>query len=129
MRNIRDGEFYASTALPAAAANSNTAGFYVGTLGITAESVRLRATIPATPDLVDTKTITLTPVDSADGETYVAIEGLEPLVITADGSGGAAADRTWPLPTSTRAYVAVNRAVESAGGDNTDIETVAELLF
>lgn len=129
MRNTRDGEFIATAALPAAAADSNAGSFDVGALGITAEVIRLHASIPATADLVSAETVTLTPMDSADGVTFAAIEGLDPLVVTAGAGGGAADERTWPLPTGTRQYVTVNRAVSASGGDNTAVETTTELRF
>lgn len=121
-----------TTALPAAAATANG-----GTIdleqalpdGLT-DTFRVLLEVPATPSLVDAKTITFTLKDSADDSTFAAISGLSTLVTTgAGGTGAAATSREWRLPTNVRRYIRVEAAVESGGGTNTAVSYTVSLGF
>ncbi len=130
-RNLQDYLLTQTKALPAAAAsNSATAIDLDGvTLGAAAEAVEYLISVPATPALVDTKTITITIEDSADNSSFAAVSGLSTLVLTgAGGTGAAATTRRVKLPTTTRRYLRFSSAVEAAGGTNTGVTVTAKLL-
>ena len=130
-RNVKDAKFIATKALPAAAASNQTTAFDLGTRsGFLPEEIECQIVVPATPSLVDAKTITLTIKDSADNNTFAAIPGVGAVVITgADGVGAAATTVTLRLPSTTRRYLYLDQAVLTAGGDNTAITTTFQLLF
>ncbi len=92
------------------------------------ESFDVKVSVPATPDLVDTKIITFTIEDSADDSSFAAVTGLSTLTVTADGDGGAAAERIVKLPGSARRYVRATADVPADGGDNTAVEFALEIL-
>ncbi len=121
-RRLHDASLQPSIALPAAGASSVTAAIDFGNqvLGPTADSVEIEVVVPATPSLVDTKNLTLTIQDSADGTTFAAIPGgPAPIVTTgAGGAGGPAVDTTVRLPWFTRRYVRLQATVDAAGGSN-----------
>jgi len=129
-RKIKDFNLTVTTALPAAAANADSDSIDMGSAGSAAlESIELEISIPATPDLTDDDTITLTVQDSADDSTFATVTELEPLVVTgAGGAGAAAASIKYRLPSSTRRYINVNAAVLTGGGDNTDVSYTWRLL-
>lgn len=130
-RTITDADLTVTTALPAAAADVDSDSIDFGAASIAAlESVELEISIPATPDLTEDDTITLTIQDSADDSTFAAVEELEPLVVTgaAAAAGGAAATRKYRLPSSAKRYVNVNAAVLTGGGDNTDVSFTWRIL-
>ena len=85
--------------------------------------------IPATPSLADTKNITLTLQDSADNSTFAAIAAEATLVVTgAGGAGAAAASRRVKFPPTTRRYVRLSAAVDSAGGSNIAVSTTFQIF-
>jgi len=129
-RTIQDFDLTVTTALPAAAANVDSASIDLEAIGPAAlESVELEISLPATPDLTDDDTITLTIQDSADDSTFASVEELATLVVTgAGGAGAAAATRKVRLPSSTKRYINVNAAVLTGGGDNTDVSFTWKLL-
>lgn len=120
------------TACPAGSANVDSAGIDVRSggdsqvvnptqsvviLGNAAlQDTELRATTDAGSGLVaSTGTITITPQDSIDNVTFVAIPSLAAEVITGTAStgGNALTEFRWKLPSSVRRYVGVNIAVSS----------------
>jgi hypothetical protein len=130
-RTIQDFDLTVTTALPAAAANADSASIDLEATGPAAlESVELEIILPATPSLTEDDTITLTIQDSADDSTFSAIEELATLVVTgaAAAAGGPAATRKYRLPSSTRRYINVNAAVLTGGGDNTAVSYTWRLL-
>ncbi len=130
-RNIQDAVLRAVTALPAAGANNNSDSIDLEqpTADTINEGFSVQVVIPALPALVDTKKVTITFQDSADGEAFVAIPELAAFVVTAGAEGGAAASRTVRLPATARRYIRINQAVEAAGGNNTAVSTTLQLLF
>ena len=130
-RTITDADLTVTTALPAADANADSDSLDFGAASTAAlESVELEISIPATPDLVEDKDITLTIQDSADDTTFAAVEELEALVVTgaAAAAGGAATTRKYRLPSSARRFVNVNAAVEADGADNTGVSFTWRIL-
>ena len=120
------------TALPAAAATNYSASIDLG-LAPTTEGAVLGASLeiylPATPSLVDAKTVILTLQDSADDSSFAAVANVGTVTATgASGAGAAAITREVPIPCSIRRYVRISQAVLTAGGDNTAIKTRLALV-
>lgn len=130
-RNIQDAALRATTALPAAGANNNSASIDLEqpTADTINEGFSVQVKVPDLPALVDTKKVTITFQDSADNETFAAIPEFATFVVTAGAGGGAAASRTVRLPSTARRYIRINQAVEAAGGTNTAASTTLQLLF
>jgi hypothetical protein len=127
----KDAGLTASVALPAAAANVNTAGIDLGqVLGGEIQDVAVSISVPATPALVEAKTITCTLMDSADGSTFAAVDPAITTVITgATGGAGPAKEILFRLPITTRRYIAANFAVLTGGGSNVAVSgTIAVLV-
>lgn len=125
-----DAELTKVVNLPAAGATAYTPSIKVGGTGDPIlDHVELKAILPATPDLADDKTVTVTVQDSDDDVTFAAVEELATLVVTgAGGTGAAAAERAVRLPSTTKPYLRLAAAVQAAGGDNTAIELTLQLL-
>ena len=127
-RSLEDANLTVALALPAAAANATTAFLNLGA-GRKAEGVILEVDVPALPNLVDAKTVTLSVLDSADGAASAAVATLKAQILTgAGGAGSAAARLRFTLPEDVRQYVAVNAAVLAAGGDNTGSSITVKVL-
>lgn len=130
-RSFKDANLKAVVNLPAAGATAYTPSLDFGSAGDPVlEEVEVEIAIPATPDLADDKTITCTLQDSADDSSFGDIEEFAAVVITGAGGVGAAASSTkLRLPRTTKRYVRLKTVVLAAGGDNTAIEAVVQLLF
>jgi hypothetical protein len=131
-RAFKDLQLIETKALPAAAANNSTDAIDLQqtVVGVNLDDVDVELSVPATPALVDDKTITFTFQDSANGTNFDPIAGLATVVTTGAASAGAAAvKRIVKLPPSTRQYIRVNAAVLTAGGDNTAVSYSLALLF
>lgn len=127
----RDYLLSVAKALPAAAANNDSASIDLGntTPGVVADVIEVEIAVPALPDLVEAKTVTCTLQDSANDSSFTAITGLSTLVVTGGtGNGASAATRVVRLPSSVRRYIRVNTAVLTAGGDNTAKSVTLSLL-
>ena len=129
-RTIQDFDLTVTTALPAAAANADSASIDLEATGPAAlESVEIELSVPATPDLVDDKTVIFTFQDSADDSTFAAISELATLTITGAGGAGAAATSTKVrLPSTTARYINVNASTLAAAGDNTGVSYTWKIL-
>lgn len=130
-RKIKDALLQSTKALPAAGASASSDAFDLGVdPWPTVEQIQAKITAPAVASLADTKTLTYTFEDSADGSSFAAISELNTLVQTgAGGAGDGAEERVVSLPPSVRRYVRATAAVEAAGGDNTGESFTFELLF
>lgn len=132
-RKIRDELLKVVTALPAAAANNNSAAIDLEQASAfpVNEGFDVELDIPATPALVEDKTVIYTFEDSADGTTFAAIPELSTVTITgaAAEAGGPAATRVVRLPSSTRRYIRNNAAVLADGGNNTGVSRTMSLLL
>lgn len=131
-RNLRDLDFEVSKALPAAAATAYTDSIDLGQSKIQSlEAIEFEISIPATPNLVDAKTITIAVQDSADDSTFAAVDPAISTVITgvATSQGGPAKTVRFRLPSQTRQYVRLATTVLNAGGDNTAKSVTLAALF
>lgn len=123
-RRLLDAALSKTKALPAAAAANYSTSIDLGStvLGPAADNIEVEISIPATPALVDAKTIILTLKDSADDSTFAAIP--EAPVLTQLGAGGVgdtADSLRFRLPSTCRRYLRLDAAVLTAGGDNTAV--------
>jgi hypothetical protein len=126
-RTIKDAALIVTKALPAAAASASSDSILLGTSIVEGQQVLL--TVPATPALVDDKTITYTFEDSANDASFTAIPQLATKVSTgAGGVGAAAVEHRVCLPPTTRKYLRVTAAVLTAGGNNTGVSFTLTLL-
>jgi hypothetical protein len=131
-RFTRDSALSVNKALPAAGAANASDAIDLGAdnPGPIVDEFDVLVELPATPSLADTKTVTLTLEDSADGATFAAIPALATLVVTgAGGAGAAAATRRVKLPPDVRRYIRLGQAVASSGGDNTAVAATLSLVF
>lgn len=130
-RNLRDLDFEVTKALPAAAATAYTDGLDLGQTKVQSlEAIEFEISLPAVPDLVDAKTITISVQDSADDSSYAAVDPAITTVITGAGGVGAAAKTVrFRLPSQTRRYVRLKTDVLTAGGDNTAKSVTLAALF
>lgn len=130
-RDLQDLNLSASIALPAAGASADTPSINLATTTSgRARRVELLVSVPATPSLVDTKTITFTVQDSADNSSFAAVADLPAIVSTgAGGVGAAAISRRFKLPIGLRQYIRLDIAVLAAGGNNTAIVATIVLVF
>ncbi len=131
VRTLQDLNLQVTTALPAANANNNSASIDTAEVNPgRVPGVELLMSMPATPSLVDAKTITLTLQDSADNATFNNVVDVPAQVVTgAGGVGAAALSYQFKLPIGLRRYVRLNAAVLAAGGDNTAISTTLAFVF
>lgn len=131
-RNLRDGDFEVTKALPAAAASNTSDALDLGQDKVQSlEAIEFELAVPATPALVDTKLITFTIEDSADGESFAAVDPLisTTVVGVATSQGGAAKTVRFRLPSQTRRYVRAKAAVETGGGSNIAVSYTLAALF
>lgn len=132
MPSIRDTNLEVTKALPAAAATnySDPIDLIDSAPGIKMRNAEVEVVLPATPALVDDKTITLTLQDSADGSSFAAIPSLATIVATgAGGAGAAAITRSYKLPENVRRYIRLAQTVLTGGGTNTAISTTLSVLY
>lgn len=128
---IRDTNLKVTKALPAANATnySDALDLQEKAPGIKMREWQLEVVLPATPNLADTKTATVTVQDSADNATFADVATLAPIVATgAGGVGAAAATRLFKLPEDVRRYVRVKQVIAAVGGDNTAVSTALSLV-
>lgn len=130
--NIRDTNLKVTKALPAAAATnySDPIDLIDSAPGIKMRAAEIEVALPATPSLVDAKTITLTLQDSADNSSFAAIDSLATIVATgAGGAGGDAVTRKYKLPENVRRYIRIKQDVLTAGGSNVAISTTLSVIY
>lgn len=131
-RNIKDNSLIVTKALPAAAANNNSPTLDLGGSAsyFQAQHVEVEIVVPATPALVDAKTIIISLQDSADDSSYAATDPAISTTLTGAGGVGAAAKTVrFRLPSNVRRYIQFNQAVLTAGGDSTAVSVTYRLLF
>jgi hypothetical protein len=130
-RNLVDAKLTATNALPAAGASANGTSIDLGNGPLSPESIELEGSIPATPSLVDAKTIIIKLQDSADNSSFADIAACGAITIAtgAGGVGAAAAKTRWRLPSNARRYVRQVATVLASGGDNTAVSTTLSVML
>ena len=131
-RNIKDAAKQVVTALPAANANKTTTPIDLEQIvGGQLDNVQFEVAIPATPALVEGKSITVQVYDGAASDSLAVVDPLIQTTVTgaAEAAGGAAKTVRFRLPPTARRYVALYLAVEASGGDNTGVDVTFSALF
>ena len=135
VKTLRDVNLAKSKALPAAAATNysdsiDTGGAQPGRIeGMSESDPELLIELPATPSLVDAKTVTLTLQDSADNVTFADQADIPAMVaLGAGGAGAGAISRSFKFPVGLARYVRLKQAVLTAGGDNTAISSTLSII-
>lgn len=134
-RNLQDAELIETKALPAAGATAYTDAIDLGAKSDRAElaaEVEFEVSVPATPALVEAKTIILdiqTDEDSAFGSPKTVIDNIITVTGAALAAGGAAASQRFRLPTNAERYLRASATVLADGGNNTAVSFTLKALF
>jgi hypothetical protein len=130
-RDMIDKNLLVTKPFPAAGASASTNAIDTATKTAgRVPRVELQLSAPATPSLVDAKTIIYTIEDSDDNVTFAAVADLPTVTSTgAGGAGAAAVSRNFKLPIGMRRFVRATAAVLAAGGDNTALSFQLALVF
>ena len=134
MFNVQDANFIKTKALPAAGASAATDPLDLGAMtakGSRTEKVEFELSLPATPDLVDDKTVIIDiEMDTASG--FGSETSLIDNLITVTGAGGtgaAAVTKRFRVPTDCEQFIRANATVLASGGDNTGVSITIKALF
>lgn len=127
-RNLTDANYVSTVAIAQGGANSATFDLEQS-VGGDIEDIVLEIAGPTAAGISDTKVVTYTVKDSADGTTFAV---LDPTIVTTQtGSGGAgitAKTVRVKLPPITRRYVRVEQTMTATAGTVTG-NMVVKLLF
>lgn len=115
---LRDADLVASVNLPAEGATSKTPSLDLGQRGGVDGAV-LETSVPATPNLVASKKITIKVESSDDGTTWTET-GITASVTGVTG-GGEAFAQSFRVPYECGRYVRASFAIAAASGDNTAV--------
>lgn len=129
---MRDTLLTVTKALPAAAATATSDTLDLGPNGgnHAGDNAQLEISCPATPALVDAKTIIFTVRDSADDSTYADVVGYGNMIMTGAGGVGSAAFATLlKLHNHVRRYVQITAAVLTGGGSNIAVSFTAAVRY
>jgi hypothetical protein len=132
-RTLRDVNLAVSLALPAAGASNSTAAIDTTETNpewLDSQELEARFELPATPSLVDAKTVTLTLEHSSDNSSWSTNTDVTAQVTTGTGgTGGPAIDYSFRLPKGCKRYIRMGQAVLTAGGSNVAISGTFSLCF
>jgi len=132
---IRDAALEESKALPAAGASASTDAIDTGARtarGAFLSDAEWLLSIPATPDLVEAKTIIIDiqmDTVSAFSSASTLIDNAITVTGAAEAAGGAAAEYRFRLPTDVERYLRATATVLADGGDNTGVDFTLKPLF
>jgi hypothetical protein len=95
------------------------------------ESFEVLLSYAAAPSLANGQTITVELQDSADDVTFAKISTLDSLVVQtgAGGTGAAASNVRFALPSTTRRYLRALDTMSATTGDNTAVGYTFQLVF
>jgi len=130
--NVQDASLNQSKALPAAGASASTTGIDLGPAQDFLATVEFEVAVPATPALVETKTIIVdiqTDNDVAFGSPKTIIDNIITVTGQAAAAGGAAASERFRVPTNVERYLRATATVLAAGGDNTAVSFTLKPCF
>jgi len=132
---VADKDLTVTKALPAAAATAYTAAIDLGAVGSRDDflaNMEFEISIPATPSLVEAKTIIVdiqTDNDVAWGSALTIISNIITVTGAAEAAGGAAASARFRVPSDVERYIRAGATVLTAGGDNTAVSFTLKPLF
>jgi hypothetical protein len=127
-RNLQDNAYTSTVAI--AQAGANTATFDLEqVIGGDIEKVVFELAAPVAAGISDTKVITYTLKDSADGTTFAVLDPSVATTQTASGGTGVAAKTVrFRLPPITKRYVRIEQTMTATAGTVSG-SMVAKLLF
>lgn len=114
--NRGDSEFIASLAVPAAAANGQTAAL---DLGSAAGNCELLLTIPALANLASGKTVTAKLQESDDNSSFSDAKWAPSLSVSGAEGGGKADELRVAIPSTAKRYIRAHVETAAEAGDNT----------
>jgi hypothetical protein len=130
---LRDANFYATKAFPAAAATNYSDSFDLGAVsgGIDSRLFAVELVIPALAAHTDTtKTILITLQDSADNSSFAAVAPLhQAQIVGVATTGSAAVTYIIRVPPSIRRYIRFDQTNPSGGPAVTASSVAYSLLF
>ena len=116
MRNVKDAQFIKTKANASGGANSDTIDLGQ-VLGGNVEALQVELAMPAEAGLSDTKVLTYTLKDSADGTTFATLDPVVAATQTGSGGTGAAAKTVnFRLPPSCRRYIRIEQTASATPG-------------
>ncbi len=133
--NVKDALLSQSKALPAAGASASTTGIDLGAQSGKQDfldGVEFEVAVPATPALVEAKTIIVdiqTDNDVAFGSPKTIIDNIITVTGAAQAAGGAAASERFRLPTNVERYLRATATVLADGGNNTGVSFTLKPCF
>ena len=133
--NLQDAELIEAKALPAAGATAYTDGMDLGEQSGRQDfvaQVEFEISIPATPALVEAKTIIVdiqTDNDVAFGSPKTVIDNIITVTGAALAAGGAAASQRFRLPTDCERYLRAGATIPGDGGSNIAVDFTLKALF
>jgi hypothetical protein len=127
-RNQQDKNYTSTVAI--AQGGATTAAFDLEQIvGGDIEEVVFELAAPAAAGITDTKVVTYSLHDSADGSSFAAVDPAISTTQTAAGGAGIAAKTVrFRLPANTRRYVRISQTMTATAGTVTG-SMVAKLLF
>lgn len=127
-RNLQDLNYTSTVAI--AQAGANTASFDLEQItGGDIEEVVFELAAPTAAGISDTKVVTYTLQDSADGSSFAAVDpGISTTQTASGGAGITAKTVRFRLPANTRRYVRIAQTMTATAGTVTG-SMVAKLLF
>jgi len=132
---VADKDLTVTKALPAAAATAVTAAIDLGAVGSRDDflaNMEFEVSVPATPDLVEAKTIIVdiqTDNDVAWGSALTIIDNIFTVTGAAEAAGGVATSARFRVPTNVERYIRASATVLTGGGDNTAVSFTLKPLF
>jgi len=132
---VKDALLKVTKALPAAAASASTDGIDLGAQSGKQDfvaPVEFEVAVPATPSLVEAKTIIVdiqTDNDAAFGSAKTIIDNIITVTGQAAAAGGLAASERFRVPTNVERYLRATATVLTGGGDNTGVSFTLEALL
>lgn len=125
--NQQDSEYTSTVAIAQAGANSAIFDLEQ-TIGGDIDKLVFEIVAPASAGISDTKVVTYTFKDSADGVTFAAVDPTIVTTQTATGAGIAAKTVRFRMPPGTRRYVRIEQTMTASAGSPTG-SFISRLLF
>ena len=128
---ISDANLTVTTALPAAGATGTSAQIDLGdnTDSFFPEGVSIELTLPATPALAASETITFTVLADTGTTASTALSPSLTAVVTGTAGTGAAAQKfNWRIPGNIARYLAVKATLSANAGNNTAVSFTTKLV-
>lgn len=133
--NLQDAKLIETKALPAAGASASTDGIDLGAQSgrqAFVAPMEFEVSIPATPDLVEDKTVIID-IEMDETSAFSSATKTHDNIITVTGqaaaAGGVAASKRFRIATDVERYIRATATVLADGGDNTAIDVTLKALF